>query len=130
MSKVATYKGSQGEFDLGASDKAQRATARLAELRWRIVDRLTPQEAAWRLDVKPQYLSDVRAGRDRKAWKDEWNQILFEAATDDEAKEWVSILVDIRRPPMSAEERLARLEERLRSKLGTIGEEILAEVGR
>ena len=130
MTTSPDYKGFQPTLALGVVDSASTAHFRLTELRWRIADRLTIKELAFALDVAPSYLSDVRGGRDRKSWRVEWDTTLFAMADDGEAREWIQILSDIRRPPMSAEDRLARLEEAVRSQLGATGEKIIAGVGR
>ena len=60
----------------------------------------------------------------------ERKKLALDSVEQTNAKEWLQIYADIRRPPMTAEERLARLEETLRAKFGKAGEQLIAEVGR
>lgn len=116
--------------------RAESAWLRLRKAVYEAVQAVGVKEVAYRLDVAPSLLSDALNERDRKNFQLRWVFVVLDLASDAHRRSIAAELAgyggfDITpRKVLTAEERLARLEDALRSKLGKVGESLLEEVGR
>lgn len=97
---------------------------------------ITPKELCWRLGIKPQYLSDALEERDRKGIKAEWIPVILALSPDSmrlailrELAGQVGFDVE-RRKELTAEEKNARWEERVKQEFGVAGLRLAEEMRR
>ncbi len=94
---------------------------------------ITPKELAYRLNVQPSYLSDALHGIARKGIKAEWIPVILAMAPDSARLAIIASLAApcglevVRRKDLSPDERLARLEQRISTKFGPAGAELVEE---
>jgi hypothetical protein len=92
------------------------------------------KELAYQVDASPSLVSDALAERDRKRVAAEWLVTLLLRAPEPCAAALLQRLAELRgyevkrRRPMTAEEKLERLTEKLRARLGPLGAALAAEV--
>ena len=116
--------------------RVENAWKRLRAAVYEAVQAIGVKEAAYQLDIAPSLLSDALNERDRKNFQLKWLPTILAIASDAHQLAIMSELADycgfdlVKRKKLTAEERLERLENALRSKLGKIGETLLEEVGR
>lgn len=126
----------QVEIDFGPRVKAHSLWSHALGVVRNIVARVGPKEAAYQADMAATMLGDALAERERKAIRAETLICLLLLADADERRavlEPIAAALGFTIEPMKTltpEQKLARLEKALRSKLGELGVQIIAEVGR
>ena len=123
----------QKSLDFGPRERINRDTEKLRTILRRVADVVGVKEIAYEADVSPSYV--VQALNGGKSLKPE---IVFagrELAPEELAMELRRVFAGegyhvSGERPLTPEEKLARLESRLRSKFGELGEEAMKEAYR
>lgn len=127
---------SQVELDFGSRVKANALWRNALDTLRAVVARVTPKEAAYQLDTGASNLADALAERDRKALRAEAMLVLLLLADDDERRavlEPIAAALGFAIEPLeklTPEQKLARLEEAVRTQLGPLGEQLLKTIDR
>ena len=127
---------SQTAIDFGANEAARNVTARVLDVVREVVAAVSLKQIAYDLDVSPSTLSDALNGREHRPFRLEWLPSILLRASDPQRAALIAELAApvgfdvVRRKVLTAEERLARLEDALRTQLGAAGERLLREVSR
>lgn len=126
----------QISLEFGPDARARECwTAVLLALR-AAIDSIGHKDLAYRLDVAPSLLSEALAERERKHFQARWLPTILLLAPDPHRRAILDALAihagyEIQpRRVLTTAERLTRLEDALRSKLGKVGEDLLREVGQ
>lgn len=127
----------QASFAFRADAAAETAADELREAFKLAVGALGLKDAAYRLDVSPSLLSDAIAERDRKGVRLAWLPAILLAAPEEHALSILNALAKLRRfqivrthRPLTPEEKLEALRDKLRLRFGAAGAELAAEVDR
>jgi len=127
---------SQTALDFGANEAARHVHARVLDVVRQVVATVTLKQLAYDLDVSPSTLSDALAGREHRSFRLEWLPVVLSRATDVQRVALLSALAEpsgfevARRRVLTPEERLARLEALVSTRLGDVGAALLKEVGK
>ena len=127
---------SQTALDFGANESARHVTAAVLDVVREVVAAVTLKQVAYDLDVSPSTLSDSLNNREHRPFRLEWLAVILSRASDTQRAALLGALAHphgyevTRRKVLTPEERLARLEEALRTKLGPVGEQLIKEAGR
>lgn len=123
-------------LNFGPNEAARGVHARVMDVVREIVATATNKQVAYDLDISPSSLADALAERQDRGIKLAWLPVLMARAAPAQRIELLAALGDshqldvVPRKVLTPEERLARLEEALRTKLGPVGEQLIKEVGR
>lgn len=126
----------QMPIDFGIGVRARETWQAVARVLREIADAATIKELAYRCDVSPSLLAAALGERERNYVRAEWLPVFLAAASEIQQRELLGALAGAfgyevaRRRQLTPEERLQRLEENLRQKLGLLGEQLIGEVGR
>lgn len=127
---------SQKSLDFGRGDRTTRAYSKLLRIVGDVVDAIGLIQAAGACDCAKSDLLAALADRDHRHLRVEWLMAIMDAATPESRQliasallEWQGFAV-IPVKPLTPEEKLARLEQRLIAKLGDVGRQLVEEVGR
>jgi hypothetical protein len=94
---------------------------------------ITPKELCFRLGITAQYLSDALHGKNSKGFRSDWLSVVVEMAPLESAIAIMRALGErrgleiTRRKELTPEERLTRLEQRIASRFGQAGAELVEE---
>lgn len=125
----------QPQLPWGVSYEVRESWARQLHILRAIAARVGAKEIAFDCDTSPSQLADALADRDRKAIRAEWYRVFLHHG--DEA-ERAALLRELAEPvgfevreaePLTPEEKLRRLEARVRS-IGSIGDDLIREAYR
>lgn len=126
----------QIDLEFGPDARARECwSAVLAAMR-AAIDSIGHKELAYRLDVAPSLLSEALNERERKHVQARWLPTILLLAPDPHRRAILDALAGVAgyevtaRKVLSPAEKLARLEEAVRSKLGAVGEELLKTIDR
>lgn len=126
----------QESLDFGREDRVRRAYSRLLRLVADAVDAIGLVQAAGACDCAKSDLLAALADREHRHLRVEWLMAICDVAPIDFRNRIITTLVEwmglavVPVKPLTAEEKLARLEARVVAKLGELGKQLVDEVGR
>jgi hypothetical protein len=124
---------SQASLDFGRGDRIARAYRRVLRVVGDAVDAIGLLEAAGACDCSKSDLVAALADREHRHLRVEWLMAICDTAPPDFREriyeallEWQGLRVEPAKP-LTVEERLARLEQRVTTELGSAGKRIVEE---
>jgi hypothetical protein len=127
---------SQEALNFGRGDRVARAYSRVLRMVSDAVDAIGLIQAAGACDCAKSDLLAALADRDHRHLRVEWLMAICDAAPPDFRMRIVSSLLEWQGftatpvKPLTAEEKLAKLEARLVARLGDLGKQLVEESGR
>lgn len=126
----------QIDLEFGPDARARECWADVLTAIRAAIDSIGHKELAYRLDVAPSLLSEALNERERKHVQARWLPTILLLAPDPHRKAILDALAGAAgyevaaKKVLSPEERLTRLEDALRTRLGKVGEDLLRSIDR